>query len=71
MGYQEYVIWGYPPGSGDHTLLVATMGDCAASPITDKAEAELRVARLQKLGCTGITIQELNSSRPPDFSKLF
>ena len=71
MEYQEYIIWGYPPGNDEYTLLVATRGDCKASPITDRAEAERLVTRLQEMGCTGITIQELNSSCPPDFSKVF
>ena len=53
----EYVIWGYPPNSNEHTLLVFAPN---GKVITDREVAEKYVKQLEEIhGCKNVTIQKI------------
>lgn len=53
----EYAIWGYPPNSNEHTLLLFAPN---GKVITDIQVAEKYAKQLEEShGCTGVTIQKL------------
>ncbi len=52
----EYAIWGYPPNSNEHTLLVFAPN---GKVITDSQVAEKYARQLEEIGCTGVTVQKI------------